>query len=317
MRFVILGCALLLAGVARVQSAVYYVDYAGGSDANVGTNGSQPWKHCPGDPAAGGVAAGVNLAPGDVVRFKGGVEYELRGATGIRLAWDGAAGAAITYDGNSDGSWGAGRAVLTDRNGGNGISVFLATGLRRHLRFTSFEFSAVGGAAVLPGDGGGALQARFGGGLAFPAGAEEVVVEDSFFHDLGYWQNVRPLAAASLAGCGISGQGRLRLVIVRCQFSHVAKGCDFSGANDYSQVKLEQCSFGAGVVWPLDLPAAFGQVSLLSLELKATPVPGWAADYAAAGWAGYGLAPLTEQLTVIRVLTIIGEIPFYKIIIRF
>src|SRR5687767_4014904 len=117
MRIVIVGIVLLLTTVARLHATHYFVDYTGGSDFNIGTIKFLPWKHCPGDPAASGLAAAVPLLPGDKVHFKGGVTYVFTGATGIALNWDGFWGLAITYDGNSDGTWGSGRAKFTDNHG--------------------------------------------------------------------------------------------------------------------------------------------------------------------------------------------------------
>ncbi len=104
----------------RCSAASYYVDYSSGADGNSGTSTSSPWQHCPGDPAATGTAGSTPLNPGDTVFFKGGVQYVLTGngnpvyQTGIGLNWSGAAGQPITYDGNSAGTWGTGRAILTD-----------------------------------------------------------------------------------------------------------------------------------------------------------------------------------------------------------
>ncbi len=88
---------------------VYYVDFAHGSDANTGTSEAAAWKHAPGDAAANGRANDVELQPDDMVRFKGGVVY--RGS--IRNTRSGAKGRPIIYDGNTDGTWGEGRAIIS------------------------------------------------------------------------------------------------------------------------------------------------------------------------------------------------------------
>ena len=99
---------ILLVAAGVTQAATYYVDFEKGADTNHGTDMKTPWKHCPGDPRAVAVAAGVELAPGDVVRFKGGVVY--RGMIDVRAS--GVEGKPIVYDGNTDGNWGTGRAVI-------------------------------------------------------------------------------------------------------------------------------------------------------------------------------------------------------------
>jgi len=295
MRIVILGFVLLFAGMARISAAAYFVDFVGGSDANAGIHQSLPWKHCPGDPAATGMSAAVALLPGDTIYFKGGVEYAFSGPTGIRLEQDGATGAPITYDGNSDGSWGAGRAVLTDRRGANGITAFSSAAERRHLVIKSFEFFALGGAATLPSDTGVPVAGRFGGGIAFTGGAADVLVDDCVFRELGFWNSQKPMAATSLTGIGFLGSGGLQITLRRCAFSRVARGCDLSGANGYSQVTLDACIFGDGMVWPLDLPVDFGNEAILSLMVTATNIPGPNALYGAS-WTGYGRAPYTAEI---------------------
>jgi Right handed beta helix region len=86
----------------------YYVDFAAGSDSNDGRSQATAWKHAPGDSNATGAAAAAQLAPGDVVLFKGGVDYQ----GSISIGASGGASAPITYDGNSRGTWGTGLAVI-------------------------------------------------------------------------------------------------------------------------------------------------------------------------------------------------------------
>ncbi len=107
--FVVAAIVLALACPAAL-ARTYYVDYASGSD---GASGLSPerggaFKHCPGDEEATGNAAATELKPGDRVVFRGGVEY--RGIVAIPFA--GAPERPITYDGNTDGSFGQGRAVI-------------------------------------------------------------------------------------------------------------------------------------------------------------------------------------------------------------
>jgi len=102
----VLMLSLLLCAAAN--GAEYFVDFDRGADTNTGTDEETPWKHCPGDPQAAAVANGVELAPGDVIRFKGGVVY--RGM--IEVQTSGAEGKQIVFDGNTDGAWGTRRAVI-------------------------------------------------------------------------------------------------------------------------------------------------------------------------------------------------------------
>ncbi len=104
---VLVFCSVLL--VAAPASAItYYVDFAEGNDAAAGTSAEAAWKHSPGDPHAKGRPAGADLNPGDVVRFRGGVHY--RGS--VVCSWSGQEGKPVVFDGNTDASWGTGRAVI-------------------------------------------------------------------------------------------------------------------------------------------------------------------------------------------------------------
>jgi len=98
--------SLLFASLATATT--YYVDFDAGDDTRTGTGVDQAFKHCPGDRNAAGAARKTRLQPGDTVRFKGGVVY--RGS--IEVSRSGAAGQPIVYDGNADGQYGSGRAVI-------------------------------------------------------------------------------------------------------------------------------------------------------------------------------------------------------------
>ena len=96
---------VLLASIPVAYATQYYVDFELGDDANSGTAPGSAWKHCPGDPNAGGIAASSTLGSGDVVLFRGGVVY--RGE--IRIKNDGSNGNPITFKGNG---WGATKAII-------------------------------------------------------------------------------------------------------------------------------------------------------------------------------------------------------------
>jgi parallel beta-helix repeat protein len=90
------------------SAATYYIDYENGLDSSTGLSPAAAWKHCPGDAGATGMPASKVLQAGDVIRFRGGVHYPGE----ISATADGAEGNPIIYDGNSDGSWGTGMAIL-------------------------------------------------------------------------------------------------------------------------------------------------------------------------------------------------------------
>lgn len=110
-----LSLVLALAFCVGGEAATYYVDYEQGSDLNTGTSPGSPFKHCPGDDSAPPAIKNKQLFPGDKVIFKGGVEY--RGGNpnygyGLVLKWSGSAGSPIIYDGNFEGNFGIGRAIM-------------------------------------------------------------------------------------------------------------------------------------------------------------------------------------------------------------
>jgi hypothetical protein len=86
----------------------YYVDFDNGNDFNDGITSNTPFRHAPGDDNATGVAASLNLQPGDTVIFKGGIVYRGR----VDADWNGSSGSYITYKSGHLVSWGLGRAIL-------------------------------------------------------------------------------------------------------------------------------------------------------------------------------------------------------------
>ena len=92
---------------ASAMTATYYVDFADGDNTADGRSPRTAWKHSPGDVQATGNPADVELAPGDTIVFKGGVQYH----GSIKLTVFGAEGKPITLDGNAAG-FGEGKAIL-------------------------------------------------------------------------------------------------------------------------------------------------------------------------------------------------------------
>jgi hypothetical protein len=95
-------------GVSFISAATYYVDFADGDNFADGLDPERAWKHAPGDPNAIGHPGKVVLEPGDTVILKGGVTYH----GSIILTVSGEAEKPITLDGNTEGTFGKGRAIL-------------------------------------------------------------------------------------------------------------------------------------------------------------------------------------------------------------
>ena len=104
----LVAASLLNLAVPAALATCYQVDFAAGDDARNGLSPDTAFKHSPGDSAATGLAATVKLRPGDSIRFKGGVIY--RGTVGVKAS--GEAGKPIVFDGNTDGTWGTGKAII-------------------------------------------------------------------------------------------------------------------------------------------------------------------------------------------------------------
>ena len=103
----ILLSAFLLS-VAHSLAATYYVDFANGDNQADGLSARTAWKQSPGDKQATNLPASVELEPGDIIKFKGGVTYFGE----IELSATGTEDQPIILDGNTDGSYGEGRAIL-------------------------------------------------------------------------------------------------------------------------------------------------------------------------------------------------------------
>jgi hypothetical protein len=86
MRFTL--CMLFALSLLRASAATYYIDYAGGSDANAGTSTGAAWKRCPG---MYGFTGSYSHAAGDRFIFKGGVTWP-NGVFGLVIANNGGVG---------------------------------------------------------------------------------------------------------------------------------------------------------------------------------------------------------------------------------
>ncbi len=107
-RSFILALAVLVIGSAHASAATYYVDFADGDNTADGLSPESAWKHAPGDRNATDGPSDVALQPGDTILFRGGVAYH----GSIVLEVSGEPGNPITFQGNTEGAFGEGRAIL-------------------------------------------------------------------------------------------------------------------------------------------------------------------------------------------------------------
>src|SRR5580658_5580973 len=99
-------CATL--ATLPLRPPTYFVDFSSGDDAATGKSQEAAWKHAPGDTNATAVAAAAQLAPGDVVLFKGGVAYY----GSVKVTASGTAGSPIVLEGGPQQGWGSDRAIV-------------------------------------------------------------------------------------------------------------------------------------------------------------------------------------------------------------
>jgi hypothetical protein len=157
-------------------AASYYVDFTGGADTNNGTATTTPFKHCPGDTNATNTAASTTLTAGDFVYFKGGVTYSGQ----ITLSWSGTSGSPITYDGNSAGTWGTGKAII---NGSGGSYYgFYSGNSRDYLTINFFEITG-----QVVNTTAGWQNAGVYIDNDDDADSLGIIISNNYIHDLGYW----------------------------------------------------------------------------------------------------------------------------------
>jgi hypothetical protein len=298
----VVPASLVVSGPPPPAPPGYYVDYQGGSDSNVGTNPASAWRHCPGDPAATGVPATTPLQPGGTVFFKGGVKYVLTGdgnpiyQTGIGLNWSGAPGQPITYDGNSAGTWGTGRAILTDNYSSNYIAAFYTYGEVDNLVFNNLEIGPIGGAPSLPPDPGTGVPSNQGYGIFVNGSLNGVTIANCYFHDLGYWYNQAPMDALSVGSsdnrecsAGIETHAAVSLVITNCEFTKVHTAIELAYAGAMSNVTIAASHFHDYMVWCIDLAGENGSLDDLYIHDNLFQDYDWA--YSPTYWTGYNYHP--------------------------
>jgi hypothetical protein len=192
---------LLFFFCSTATATTYYIDFVAGKDTNNGTSNSTPWKHCPGDSQATRTAGHSKLDAGDTLIFKGGVVYT---TTGIRLNWSGMSESIITYDGNSAGTWGTGRAIIDGRNAYTGSIVygFHNATAKSYIAINNFEIRNM---AVIKNTfsysctAGNTIPCQEAYGI-YLYETDHVTITNNYIHDISYYENEK--ASTRLAMCG-------------------------------------------------------------------------------------------------------------------
>lgn len=179
MKILLLASFLLLVPINALATE-YYVDYDQGSDTNSGTSMLTPIKHCPGDPKATKIAASLKLVSGDRIIFKGNTIYK----GSISLNWSGSSNKSrIVYDGNTNGQWGTGKAIL---DGACSIDQAFYGRSVSYITIDGFEIRSMNKAAI-------AVIGNRGPSYGLN-------IKNCYIHHIGHWQN----DGLTATGSGIS-----------------------------------------------------------------------------------------------------------------
>lgn len=251
-----LACWLAL----NCHAATYFIDKVGGSDGNAGTTTGAPFQHAPGDNLATGNAASTTLSPGDTVRIKGGQNYLITTAETISMNWSGTPANPITYDGNSDGTWGTGLAIITDNWAANEPvppsnfhSAMASSSLVSNIVIRSIEFYGLGGSQTLPADPGHSLPPNPAIAINFSAGVNNGVVRDCKLHEIGYFWNTKPMDASSISGTGIQSIDFNGLVISNNLFMRMAIAIELVSSSLKTNATVVSNELFDSIGWGVDL----------------------------------------------------------------
>ena len=281
--------------VSVATAATYYVDFERGSDTAEGTSEESAWKRSPGDADAQATAAAVVLQPGDVVRFKGGVVY----TGGFVIPRSGRQGEEIIFDGNHDGSWGEGRAVI-DRNYSTSSCISVSKGAS-YITIRGFEIRNSGGYA----DNDPVLQtteplitAPPGGvGVNISSGGQKsILLENLFIHRIGQWRNQLPFSGAhSITGMGVSLQNCEGVTVSRCEFTKMRIPVSIKTTTLTKDIQVRDCDLHDYFVWGVDIAprkagGIFENIAVLNTVIRDYH------QYDAGNWLGAGEKPHTDGI---------------------
>jgi len=191
------------------QAATYYVDYASGADTNNGTATVTAWKHCPGDASATN-NANITLTAGDTVIFKGGVIYTGTGTTTLMTVnQTGTDGNTITYDGNSAGTFGTGKAAINLDN--TYYTAFLASA-KNYITLKNFDIY------------GAANDTTGTHGMIDATGVTHFSVQNSIFHEVTGWDTL----------CAQGSDGGVTATTQSIRFRPSSSNLEVSGCEFYA-----------------------------------------------------------------------------------
>lgn len=273
----------------NAHSNSFYVDYVGGSDANNGTSTSTPWQHCPGDPAATSTPASQHINSGDFILFNRGVTYLFTDGSTPHLGIQTTNG--VTYADYGTGT----RPKFTDNYTANGsagrVAFNAAAAVNQNMSnvvIANFEIGPIGGTNNLV-DLGVPVPPSAGVGVG-ASGMVNTIISNCYFHDLGYWQNAKPMGGTnggtqSLQGEGIESTSSSNLNITNCEFTKIVYPVQLTG-NIYN---LDLSGYWHGpMVWGVQIcPTA--QCVRSNINIHNFLFYNFDTYYD--GWTGYGGGP--------------------------
>ena len=217
----------ILSSFVSVFAGTYYIDYDSGSDARAGTSITTAWKHCPGDTKATSNPQNVTtLSAGSTLIFKGGTTYVGQ----INVISSGTSGGSIVYDGNSSGTWGTGKAILSGNGVNNGTGFSLTS--QNYVTIQNFEICHYGDYTAaqlasynctsnpLPDIDGTGLQLQ---------NVTYVTIQNCYFHEIGIWQNTSPVNGDNdISGTGIMAYSGNHITITNNEFTKMSQPINLS-----------------------------------------------------------------------------------------
>jgi hypothetical protein len=242
-----------------MQAATYYVDYSAGNDTNNGTSIATPWQHCPGETTVTNSVTKTALNPGDEVIFKGGVQY----VGSILLPWSGASNNPITYDGNSAGTFGTGRGMVTGDYSSNLLYGFATinypSGYTKpgasNLLFNGLEIGYIGGHTNINWTCTN-LPPRVVNYAIFMCNCYGDIVSNCYIHDIGDWTNSANMNLTIMNGSGVVvNGGSTNCTITGCELTHIGKAAiNFSSTyGTTTNVLIYNCNIHDFVTWGVNI----------------------------------------------------------------
>ena len=283
--------------IPSLKAATYYVDYANGNDISIGTSTAAPFKHCPGDNSATSIAASTALMSGDSIIFKGGVSYT--GQIGVN--WSGSNGRAVTYDGNSAGSWGSGKAIIDQQHTLGLTGGFVAGSAKSYITIKNFIIKNVGGYYPVPSPRGcansiGAPAQSSNGGVVFDQGGSYLTVSDCAFSEIGEWHNTDPFTGNAISGACVWFNDASHVLIASNDFTKSMMGAAIKAQSaNITDIEIVGCQFHNYLVWSIDISPRSQGRTLSDIRIHDNQFYNYA-EYTSGMWTGCGSAPHVDNI---------------------